>query len=105
MLPDRAPRVTSIVWAADNSTIFYVQEDPVSKRSFQAFRHALRGANDEMLYEEKDELYDIWLGRTRSNAYITMGASSSTTSEIWYLDANKPCLLYTSDAADERSSV
>ena len=98
MLPDRAPRVTSIVWAADNSTIFYVQEDPVSKRSFQAFRHALRGANDEMLYEEKDELYDIWLGRTRSNAYITMGASSSTTSEIWYLDANKPAEKFQSVA-------
>jgi oligopeptidase B len=27
-----------------------------------------------MIYEEKDELYDIWLCRTRSNAYIIMGA-------------------------------
>ncbi len=90
MLPDSAPRVTSIVWAADNSTIFYVQEDPVSKRSFQAFRHTLRGTTDEMIYEEKDELFDIWMFRTRSNAYVLMGASSSTTSELWYLDAKKP---------------
>src|SRR5262245_818172 len=90
MLPDSAPRVTSIVWAADNSTIFYVQEDPVSKRSFQAFRHTLRGTTDEMIYEEKDELYDIYMTRTRSNAYIIMGATSSTTSEMWYLDAKKP---------------
>ncbi len=90
MLPDRAPRVTSVVWAADNSTLFYVQEDPVSKRSFQAFRHTLRGTKDEMIYEEKDELYDLYLFRTRSDAYIIMGATSSTTSEMWYLDAKQP---------------
>ena len=90
ILPDRAPRVTSVVWAADNNTIFYVQEDPVSKRSFQAFRHTLRGTADELVYEEKDELYDIWMYRTRSDAFIMMGASSSTTSELWYLDATQP---------------
>jgi len=90
VLPDNAPRVTSVVWAGDNNTIFYVQEDPVSKRSFQAFRHTLGGKTDEMIYEEKDELYDIWMFKTRSNAYIIMGASSSTTSELWYLDAKKP---------------
>jgi oligopeptidase B len=90
ILPDRAPRVTSVVWAADNNTIFYVQEDPVSKRSFQAFRHTLGSATDPMVYEEKDELYDIYMYRTRSDAYIIMGATSSTTSEMWYLDATKP---------------
>jgi oligopeptidase B len=90
MLPDNAPRVTSVVWAGDNNTVFYVQEDPVSKRSFQAFRHTLGGKTDEMIYEEKDELYDIWMFETRSNAYIIMGASSSTTSELWYLDAKRP---------------
>ena len=89
-LADTAPRVTSVVWAADNNTIFYVQEDPVSKRSFQAFRHTLGSSNDAMVYEEKDELYDIFMSRTRSDAYIIMGATSSTTSEMWYLDATKP---------------
>jgi oligopeptidase B len=90
ILPDTAPRVTSVVWAADNNTVFYIQEDPVSKRSFQAFRHTLRGAKDDMVYEEKDELYDIYMYRTRSDAYIVMGATSSTSSEMWYLDATKP---------------
>jgi oligopeptidase B len=90
ILPDHEPRVTSVVWAADNNTLFYVQEDPVSKRSFQAFRHTLRGTQDDMVYEEKDELYDLFMFRTRSDAYIIMGATSSTTSEMWYLDATKP---------------
>jgi len=90
ILPDRAPRVTSVAWAADNHTIFYVQEDPVSKRSFRAFRHTLGVADDSLIYEEKDELFDIWLYRTRSRAFVIMTAGSSTTSELWYLPANKP---------------
>ncbi|HEX6791276.1 MAG TPA: S9 family peptidase [Candidatus Krumholzibacteria bacterium] len=90
ILPDRIPRVTSVAWAADNKTIFYTQEDAVSKRSNQAWRHVVGAASDEMLYEEKDELYDIWLYRTRSDAYILMTAASSTTSEQWYLAAADP---------------
>ena len=90
VLADRAERVTAIAWATDNKTIFYVQEDPVSKRSHKAFRHTLGGTTDELLHEEKDELYDIYLHRTRSGAYVIMGASSSTTSEMWMLAANQP---------------
>ena len=90
VLADYAPRVTSVAWAADNRTLFYTQEDPVSKRSFLAFRHTLGGTSDDKIYEEKDELYDIWLYRTRSNAYILMTAGSSTTSEQWYLPADQP---------------
>jgi oligopeptidase B len=90
ILPDSAPRVTSVAWAADNKTLFFVEEDPVSKRSFQAFRHALGADKDELVYEEKDELYDIYVSRTRSDAYLIMGATSSTTSEMWYLAANQP---------------
>jgi oligopeptidase B len=98
ILPDRVPRVTSVVWAADNQTLFYVQEDPVSKRSFQAFRHALHSSSDELVYEEKDDLFDLWMNRTRSNAYVIMGASSSTTSELWYLAADQPAGKFASMA-------
>jgi oligopeptidase B len=98
ILKDAAPRVTSIVWASDNKTIFYVQEDPVSKRSFQAFRHALGVAADELLYEEKNELFDLWMYRTRSGAFVIMGASSSTTSEMWHLRADQPAGKFASMA-------
>ena len=90
VFPDHAERVTSITWAADNQTIFYSQEDPVTKRSFRVYRHTLGSAADELVYEEKDELYDAWAWRTRSRAYIMMAASSSTTSEMWFLAADHP---------------
>ena len=98
VLTDRAERVTSVVWAADNKTIFYIQEDPVSKRSHKAFRHTLGSSTDELLYEEKDELFDIWMYRSRSDAFVMMGASSSTTSEMWYLAANQPAGKFVSMA-------
>jgi oligopeptidase B len=85
-----AERVTSVAWANDNKTLFYVQEDPVTKRSDKAFRYALGGANHDLLYEEKDELYRISCSRTRSRGFIIITSASSTTSEARYLSAEEP---------------
>ena len=89
LLPDTAERVTSVTWANDNKTLFYVTEDATTKRSNQFFRHTL-GGKSQLLYEEKDELYRIGVGRTRSRGYIILSISSSTTSEARYLSADKP---------------
>lgn len=85
-----ADRVTSVDWANDNKTLFYVQEDDVTKRSNKFFRHALGSDKHDLLYEEKDELYRLDSGRTRSKAFIVVGSASSTTSEMRYLPANNP---------------
>ncbi len=85
-----ADRVTSVTWANDNKTLFYGQEDPVTKRSHKIFRHALGGGKHDLLYEEKDELYNTGAGKTRSKGFIVVSSSSSTTSEMRYLPADKP---------------
>ncbi|MDT7602456.1 MAG: oligopeptidase [Acidobacteriota bacterium] len=85
-----AERVSSAAWAADNRTIFYVVDDPVSKRSYRLYRHTLGGGADDLIYEEKDELFDTSVGRTRSRAYVLLTISSHTTSEVRYLAADKP---------------
>lgn len=90
ILPDLAERVTSVAWATDNKTIFYVQEDEVTKRSHKFFRHALGSAAHELLYEETDELYDIEAGRTRSRGFIVLESTSKTTSEIRLIPADRP---------------
>ena len=89
MLPDVAPRVTSLAWAADNSTLFYVEEDETTKRSYRLHRHVL-GGKPEVVYEEKDELYDIGVGETRSEAYLVLSSVSKDTSEIRVLRTNDP---------------
>lgn len=85
-----AERATSVAWANDNKTLFYGQEDEITKRSHKIFRHALGGAKHDLLFEEKDELYNTYVGKTRSKGYIVVASASSTTSEMRYLSADKP---------------
>lgn len=90
LLPERIERVDDMAWATDNKTIFYVTEDPVSKRNDKLFRHVLGSDKYELIYEEKDELFDIGTDRSRDKAVIMLGAFSKTSTEFRYIPANDP---------------
>src|SRR5258708_1341254 len=89
-LADTAERVDSIVWAADNKTLFLTTEDPVNKRSNKLWRYVLGSSKLEPLYEEQDELYQIGLNKSRDKKYIFQGSYSTDTTEIRYLRADAP---------------
>jgi len=89
LLADSADRVTSLAWAADNKTIFYVEEDETTKRSYRLHRQRLEGPS-ELVYEEKDEQFDIGVSETRSEAYLVLGIVSKDTSEMRLLRTNDP---------------
>jgi oligopeptidase B len=108
----RVERVTSVAWAMDSRTLFYVTEDEVTKRSNQLWRHvfseppATIGENgcpvsesgsggaaepkDDLIYEEKDERFRMDAERSRSGAYIFLVINSHTASEVRYLRADSP---------------
>jgi oligopeptidase B len=90
MLPERVERVNYLAWATDNKTIFYVTEDAVTKRSDKFFRHVLGTDKFDLLYEEKDELFDIGTGRSLDKAVIFLESFSKTSTEVHYLPANEP---------------
>jgi oligopeptidase B len=91
MLVDHVERVDSVDWANDNKTIFYTVEDEVSKRSDQMFRHTVGTSGaDTLVYEEKDERFDVYAGKTRSKAFILLFSASHTTSEARYIPADQP---------------
>ncbi len=90
VLKDKIERVTSLAWANDNKTVFYVTEDATTKRSDKLFRHRLGMKDDVMLFEEKDELYNVGVDSTRDDAYIILTSESSETTEQRLLDAAKP---------------
>src|SRR5437588_6088392 len=79
LLPDHMDRVDDAAWITDNKTIFYVTEDEVSKRNDKLWRHVLGTDKYELIYEEKDELFDISVDRTRDKAVIMLGAFSKTS--------------------------
>jgi len=90
-LVDHAERVGSVVWANDNKTIFYTQEDGVSKRQYRLYRHAVGTAGeDALVYEEKDERFEVDAVKSRSEAYIFLISGSHTTSEARYIPADRP---------------
>ncbi|MBD2604393.1 oligopeptidase B [Scytonema hofmannii FACHB-248] len=81
----------SLTWANDNQTVFYTKIN-AANRPYQLFRHTLQTPTTEdiLIYHEKDDIYNLDVGKTRSEAYILMVLSSSITTEIHYLDANNP---------------
>ena len=90
LFPEKIERVDDMAWATDNKTIFYVTEDAVSKRNDKLFRHVLGSDKTDLIYDEKDELFDIGVDRTRDRAVIVLGAFSKTSTEFRYIPANNP---------------
>ncbi len=97
ILSESAERVGSIVWAADNATIFFTVEDPEQKRQFQLFRHVLGAphSEDALVYEETDERFNIGAGRTRDDLYIILESASHTASEGRFLPSDQPAGEFT----------
>ncbi len=89
-LDTTAARVTSLAWAQDNKTLFYVVEDATTKRSDRLMRTSLGSNKVDEVYHEAVEQFSIGVGNTRDRKYIELSAGSTDTSESWLLDASKP---------------
>jgi oligopeptidase B len=96
-LPGEIERVGSVVWAADNQTLFYTVEDEEQKRQFQLWRHT-RGtphSDDVLVYQDDDERFNLGAGRTRDGRYLIVESASHITSESWFLAADNPAAAFT----------
>lgn len=92
LLKDEIPNTYySVEWANDNNTIFYSTLDE-AKRPYKLFRHKLGtdAKEDDLLHFEEDEAYFLRLSKTKSKQYLLLGLESMTTTEVWYLDADRP---------------
>jgi oligopeptidase B len=90
-LAGEVERVGSVVWAADDSTLFYSVEDEQQKRQYQLWRAGGRQLKDSMLvYQDDDERFNLGAGRTRDGKYIVMESASHITTESWFLAADQP---------------
>ncbi len=90
-LADSVERTGSVVWAADNKTLFYTVEDEEQKRQFQLYRgRAGQLAAAVLVYQDDDERFNLAAGRTRDGAFIVMESASHITTECWFLAADKP---------------
>jgi len=91
--PEKIENTTgSAVWANDNKTLFYTRKDPQTLRSDKIYKHLLGTdpKKDELVFEEKDETYDVFVTKTKSKEYIIIGSSSTLTSEARFAQADGP---------------
>ena len=93
LLPDEIANTTSQgVWAADNKTLFYVKKDPETLRAAVIMKHVLGTpvSEDKVVFDEADETFSVYLGKTKSKKYITIASSQTLTTEVRLIDADKP---------------
>ena len=93
MLPDEIPAVTgNLAWANDSRTLFYAKQDPATLRSDRIFRHTLGTdvADDALVYEETDDTFGAYVGKTKSRDYLVIGSYQTLSTEYRVLDADDP---------------
>ena len=88
--PERIEKTGALAWANDGRTLFYTLEDH-AKRPYRVMRHDLSGAEtDAVVFEEADELFRVWVARTRSKRFLLLGSASHTTTEVRFRPADEP---------------
>nr|WP_207919051.1 S9 family peptidase [Flavobacterium sandaracinum] len=82
----------SSVWANDNKTIFYTRQDEVTLRSDKVFKHKLAtdAANDVLVFNEKDDTFNVSVGKEKSKKYIVIASGSTLTTEYRTLNSDMP---------------
>ena len=87
--PESIARVSSVAWAADGTTLFYVTDDR-TKRPHRLWKHRRGGDASVLVYEEPDERFSLTIRRSRSLGYLFLDADSHTASEVRLLEASAP---------------
>lgn len=80
------------VWAADNETLFYTQNNPETLLSEKIKRHKLftKASEDVVVYEEKDPSNYIEVKKSKSGRYIYIISKATLSSEVRFISANSP---------------
>jgi oligopeptidase B len=93
MLADRIDNVsTSLAWADDNETLFYVRQQADTLIPYQAWRH-VRGSEPDagtLIYEETDPQFYMALSRSRSDEQIIIYSLQTVSTEARMVPVDRP---------------
>jgi oligopeptidase B len=93
LLADEIPETGgTLEWAADDRTLYYVKQDPETLRHFQVLRHTIGEpiARDELVYEERDETFDVDLRKSKGRDVVLIEVGSTLSDEVHLLDSHDP---------------
>ncbi len=89
VLEDELENVEASVAWTDDHRLLYVEKDPVTLLGRRVRLHRL-GSDpklDPLIYFEPDESFDLYVERSKSEAFLYIGAESTTSSEWRYAPA------------------
>jgi len=83
---------SSLIWAEDNETFFYIEKDPTTLLGVRVKRHRLGTdpAADPIVYEERDDAFYMSLGRSGDERFIVLNLESTVADEIRFLPTDRP---------------
>ncbi len=81
-----------VEWAADNKSMFYVVKDPETLREAKVMKHILGTpvTDDQVVFDETDETFSVYLGKTKSKKYINITSHQTLTTEVRLIETAKP---------------
>lgn len=79
------------IWANDNKTVFYTRKDE-ALRSYKIYKHLLGTdeSADIEVFHEKDDTYNAFVFKTKSDKYIVIGSWATLSQEFYTLPADQP---------------
>jgi oligopeptidase B len=93
LLPERVEFATgNATWANDNQTLFYSLQDKQTLRSHRIYKHKLGtdSQEDQLIYEETDDTFRAYVGKSKSRDYILITSSSTLSNEVRFTSAHQP---------------
>lgn len=85
----------NVVWSKNPRYLFYSQGHPETLRSYQIYRYDLLEKKSTLIYEEKDETFEVYLNQSLAKDYIYIVSNSTLTTEVRYIKANEPTQNWT----------
>jgi len=92
-LPDRISGLRpTVVWAKDNRTVFYVENDPVTLLSTRVRKHVLGTdpGSDPVVYEEKDRTFYLRVEPSGDERYVLIVLGSTLAGEVRFIATDDP---------------
>ena len=81
-----------VVWANDNTHLFYVKKDPQTLLGNQVYRHKLGTAqsDDTLIYEESDPTFYTYISKSKDSRVIYIHHNNTDKTGVTLVDANDP---------------
>lgn len=81
---------SNIAWSTDNKTLFYIKQDPETLRWFQVYRYNIDTQKSDLVYEEKQDTFEVYVGTSLTEKHIFIISGSTLSNEVRVVPSATP---------------